>query len=149
MAKGKYAEWLHPDKLLQLTGWARDGLTDVQIAHNMGINVATLYRWKSDHGAIREAIKEGKKPVDLMVENAMLKHALGYSYDEVTTEVYKRDGKTETHRKVTTKHVPPNTASGIYWLNNRCRDKWRQRPDRAEQAEPDDKLDSVLNGLLE
>ena len=32
MAKGKYAEWLEPDGLLRLEGWARDGLTDEQIA---------------------------------------------------------------------------------------------------------------------
>ena len=31
MAKGKYQEWLEPDGLLKLEGWARDGLTDEQI----------------------------------------------------------------------------------------------------------------------
>ena len=46
MAKGKYQQWLEPDSLIKLEGWARDGLTDEQIAHNMGINVSTLYVWK-------------------------------------------------------------------------------------------------------
>lgn len=36
MAKGKYQEWLEPEGLLKLEGWARDGLTDEQIAQNMG-----------------------------------------------------------------------------------------------------------------
>ena len=45
MAKGKYQEWLEPDGLLKLEGYARDGLTDEQIAKNMGINVATLYKY--------------------------------------------------------------------------------------------------------
>lgn len=30
MAKGKYREWLTPEDLLKLEGWARDGLTDEQ-----------------------------------------------------------------------------------------------------------------------
>ena len=46
MAKGKYQEWLEPDGLLLLEGWARDGLSDEQIAHNMGIVTSTLYDWK-------------------------------------------------------------------------------------------------------
>lgn len=28
MAKGKYEYWLTPEGLLQLEGWARDGLTE-------------------------------------------------------------------------------------------------------------------------
>ena len=36
MAKGKYEKWLKEDNLLLLEGWARDGLTDEQIAKNIG-----------------------------------------------------------------------------------------------------------------
>lgn len=34
MAKGKYSRWLERDGLTMLEGWARDGLSDEQIAHN-------------------------------------------------------------------------------------------------------------------
>ena len=54
MAKGKYQKWLEPDGLLLLKGWARDGLTDEQIAHNMGITAKTLYEWKKLYSDIRE-----------------------------------------------------------------------------------------------
>lgn len=37
MAKGKYQKWLEPESLILLEGWARDGLTDKQIAKNIGI----------------------------------------------------------------------------------------------------------------
>ena len=57
MAKGKYQEWLTEEGLLQLESWARDGLTDEQIAHNMGICVATLYNWKSKYLEILESLK--------------------------------------------------------------------------------------------
>ena len=46
MAKGKYQEWLEPEGLLKIEGWARDGLTDEQIANNIGISVSCLNNWK-------------------------------------------------------------------------------------------------------
>lgn len=47
MAKGKYEYWLTKEGLMLLEGWARDGLTDEQIANNCGITASTLYDWKS------------------------------------------------------------------------------------------------------
>ena len=32
MAKGKYHEWLKPEGLTRIQGWAMDGLTDEEIA---------------------------------------------------------------------------------------------------------------------
>lgn len=82
MAKGKYEYWLTPEGLLKLEAWARDGLTDEQIAQNMDIDSATLYRWKKRYCKICESLKRGKEIVDIQVENALLKRALGYSYNE-------------------------------------------------------------------
>lgn len=82
MAKGKYEYWLTSEGLLKLEGWARRGLTDEQIALNIGITAKTLYEWKNKYSEICEALKKGKEVVDIMVENALLKRALGYSYTE-------------------------------------------------------------------
>lgn len=46
MAKGKYEYWLTDEGLLLIGGWAKSGLTDEQIAHNMGICRDTLIQWK-------------------------------------------------------------------------------------------------------
>lgn len=78
MAKGKYEYWLTPEGLLKLEGWARDGLTDEQIAENMGINKATLYRWKEKYCDICDTLKRGKEVVDLQVENALLNSKAGW-----------------------------------------------------------------------
>ena len=43
MAKGKYHDWLTEDGLLQLKGWARDGLDDKEIADKIGIGRTTFY----------------------------------------------------------------------------------------------------------
>ena len=83
MAKGKYEYWLTPEGLLKIEGWARDGLTDEQIASNIGITAKTLYEWKKRFGDICESLKKGKEVVDRQVENALLKRALGYEYEEI------------------------------------------------------------------
>ena len=46
MAKGKYEYWLTSEGLLKLSAWARDGLTEEQIAQNMRIHRDTLNEWK-------------------------------------------------------------------------------------------------------
>lgn len=122
MAKGKYHEWITPEGLAVLEGWARDGLTDEQIAHNMGINVATLYRYKNDHSEIREALKKGKEVVDRYVENALLKRALGFRYVEET--VTQKGEVVEVER-----YEPPHPTSIMFWLKNRKPDQWRDKRD--------------------
>lgn len=140
MAKGKYADWITEDGLLLLEGWARDGLTDEQIAHNIGINVKTLWDWKVRFDPICNAIKKGKAPVDIQVENALLKRALGYEYEEVTTEITetpyidkrgKERVRKQKHVKKTKKIVLPDTTAQIFWLKNRRPDKWRDKREEA------------------
>lgn len=124
----KIDEWLEQDKLILLEGWARDGLTEEQIAKNMGISVKTLYNWKTDNLPILQALKKGKEVVDIEVENALLKRALGYNYDEVTYE-----NGIETKR--VTKQVAPDTTAQIFWLKNRKPDKWRDKVVDTENEE--------------
>ena len=139
MAKGKYEYWLTPEGLLKIEGWARDGLTDEHIANSMGVNKATLYRWKEKYCDICNALKRGKEVVDRQVENALLKRALGYTYEEITYE-----GGVETKRVV--KEVVPDTTAQIFWLKNRKPDKWRDKPGYEDTSELD-KLDAILKGL--
>lgn len=142
MAKGKYHEWLSEDGLIKIQGWARDGLIDEQIAHNMGITTKTLYEWKNKYGEISEALKKGKEVIDRQVENALLKRALGYAYDETTYE----DG-VETKR--VTKEVAPDTTAQIFWLKNRKPAEWR---DKIEQQQTvtiqDDGFLDALKGTI-
>lgn len=121
MAKGKASEWLDDDKLLLLQGWARDGLSDEQIAENMGISVRTLYRWKNEFCQICHALKKGKDAADREIENALFKRAKGYDYEEVREET--KDGKT-VKRIVITKHIPGDTTAQIFWLKNRKPEYW-------------------------
>ena len=125
MAGGKYQEWLTDEGLLKIEGWARDGLTDKQIAHNIGVNEATLNRWKSAHAPILQALKRGKEVIDREVENALLKRALGYSYNEVTQEANEHGDMSIT--KIVTKQVAPDTTAQIFWLRNRKGMVWSNK----------------------
>lgn len=124
MATGKYQKWLEQENLIKLEAWARDGLTDEQIASNMGITAKTLYEWKKKFCEICDALKRGKEVVDIQVENALLKRALGYEYNEIS-EKYEYGVLTE--RKVTKKQVVPDTTAQIFWLKNRKPEEWRDK----------------------
>ena len=115
MAKEKYQKWLEKENLILLEGWARDGLTDEQIAKNMGISYSTLKDWKNKYSAISAALKKGKEVVDFQVENALLSSAL--------------EG---------------NTTAQIFWLKNRRPDKWRDKQKEDKNAEALERLDNIL-----
>lgn len=147
MAKGKYEYWLTPEGLLKLEGWARDGLTDEQIAGNIGISRSTLNQWKDKYPDISDTLKRGKEVVDLQVENALLKRALGYEYEEVSE---KYESGTLIEKKVTKKQVVPDTTAQIFWLKNRRPDKWKDKQDvqvSGELKEEQTKLDDLIRQI--
>lgn len=128
MAKGKYEYWLTPEGLIKLEGWARDGLTDEQIASNMGIRRETLIDWKKKYPNISNTLKRGKEVVDYEVENALLKRALGYTVKE---EKLTKDGEVvELERE-----VPGDVTAQIFWLKNRKPDAWRDKPEETKVQE--------------
>ena len=132
--KGTYDEWLTDDGLLQIQGWARDGLTEQQIAHNMGIGLTTLKDWKNKFPSILTAIKKGKAPVDLEVENALLKRALGYDYEETITEIEEMvEGRQKKHVRKIKKHMAPDVTAQIFWLKNRRPGRWRDKIEAAPE----------------
>lgn len=130
--------WITPDGLLCIEGWAREGLKDKQIAKDkIGIGETTFCAWKNKYPEIVEALNKGKAPVDFKVENQALKSALGY------TVTIKKPIKVRTKKQLKDKglieeehieyveeeiYVPPVPALIIYWLKNRKPDKWKDRP---------------------
>lgn len=98
MAKTTYKDWEADEKILLLQGWARNGLTNEQIASNMDIVVSTLWEWRKKSPKISNALKIGKDEADIQVENALYKAAL--------------EG---------------NTTAMIFWLKNRKSKEWRDK----------------------
>ncbi len=119
--KSKYETSIR-HKLILVEGWARNGLTDDQIAKNLGIHPSTLYDYKNKYPKFSESLKKGKEVIDFEVENALLKSALGYEYKEQTVT---RDGDIVTIKK----QQAPNTTAQIFWLKNRKPKDWRDKQD--------------------
>lgn len=129
---GKYGAWIAPEGLLKIQGWARDGLSDKQIAHNIGITQTTFYEWQKRFPELSEALKKGKEVVDREVENALLKRAMGYDTVEEIEEPVRDEATGETRMQVTrriTKKVAPDVTAQIFWLKNRKPDEFRDKRD--------------------
>ncbi|AJA42648.1 terminase small subunit (endogenous virus) [Clostridium phage phiCT9441A] len=137
MAKSKY-ETNVKDKLILVEGWARNGLTDEQIAKNLGIGLTTFYKYKKEHSELSEALKNGKEVIDFEVENALLKKALGFKervqkafkIKNVEYDNGKRVRETEEVILVDEEqYTPPDTTAQIFWLKNRKPEEWRDKRD--------------------
>lgn len=128
----KINDWLENDKLILLEGWARSGLTDEQIAKNIGIATSTFYEWKKKEIEFSEALKKGKEVIDFEVENALLKKALGYTIT-IKEEKLDKDGCIHTLEKDV--HIPPDTTAQIFWLKNRKPNNWKDRVETDEDKE--------------
>lgn len=128
MAKSKWNQI--KEKLLLVESWTRDGLTDEQIANNLGISKDTFYKYKKEHTDFSDSLKRGKEIVDYQVENALLKRALGYQYKETTIERVYNTEKEKYEMVVTkevVKEVQPDTTAQIFWLKNRKPKEWRDK----------------------
>ncbi|KHD34352.1 hypothetical protein NL50_17325 [Clostridium acetobutylicum] len=126
MAKSKWNKV--KDKLILVEGWARDGLTEEQIAHNLGIGRTTLNDYKNKYPSFMNALKKGKEVIDMEVENALLKSALGFKYKEEAITNKGEVVEVERYEK-------PNTTAIIFWLKNRQKTKWRDKQDIEHSGE--------------
>ena len=143
MAVGDYNSivdtWLEEENLMLLECWARDGYTYQDIANKIGINPKTLSVWRKEYPEINEALRKGREIVDYMVENALLKSALGYKTREVKVTTIMRYGKVvETQKEVTEKDQAPNVTAAQVWLYNRCPDKWKKNRDNLIELNEED-----------
>ena len=118
MAKSKWEEV--KNKLTLVEGWARDGLTNEQIAENLNIGKTTFYKMLKEYPELSEHLKKVKEVVDYEVENALLKNALS-----------------------------GNITAQIFWLKNRKPKQWKDKVEVEDESNKEtlDKLDEVLKGL--
>ena len=92
--KSKY----NPGMIPAVEMWARDGLTEEEIARKLGVGHTAFNVWKNKHAEFVEALKTSKETADARVEKALYTKAL--------------DG---------------DTTAQIFWLKNRQPGKWRDK----------------------
>lgn len=131
--------------------WAREGCTDEQIYKKLGISHDAFYKYLDRYDEFAEALKRGRKPVDFEVENALLKRAMGYDYEEVHQEIYIDSNGKETRkiRKIK-KHYPPDVTAAIFWIVNRASHRWRSiNKDGDNAGNFDERLAEIAAALRE
>ena len=107
------------DKLILVEGWARDGLTNEQIAEKLNIGKTTFYKLLKEHPELSELLKKGKENIDYQVENALLQNALN-----------------------------GNITAQIFWLKNRRPSKWKDKQEVSNSDELT-KVEQLLNKIKE
>lgn len=91
MAKAEYKKWQEPDNLIKLQGWARDGLTNEQIAQKIGVRRETISVWCSKYPNIANALKKGKEVIDYEIENSLISTMKKHKIKTTTYKMVKKD----------------------------------------------------------
>lgn len=127
MAKKSKYEELVKDKLDTIEGLYREGWTLAAIANFLGISERTLCNYKNQYPELAEALKRGNDDAVYAVENALLRSALGYTYEE---EELLKNGVVATVQK----YAKPNVNAQIFFLKNRAKNRWRDKVDHEVDA---------------
>jgi hypothetical protein len=124
--KGLYRDWVEGEGLDAIYKWAKFGLSDEQIAHNIGLkSPSTFYEWKKRFPKFSEAIKKGRAVSNIELENAMYDMATGKCYEETTRMILDvKTGKPIRIEKIT-KKLPPNPTMQIFLAKNRMPDRYK------------------------
>lgn len=119
------------------------GATDDDLADFFGVSDRTITRWAIVYEDFCRSIKIGKAASDDRVERSLFRRATGYTYDAV--KIFMPGGAQEPVYAPYREHVPPDTGAMIFWLKNRRRGEWRDKPD--EQGSDNTLTIRVIGGL--
>lgn len=127
------SKWPQVEARLDLVEkWARDGLSNKQIATNLGISKSVLYLYQKAHSDFLDSIKRGREPFLAEVENALVKRALGFQYEESKKYIKETDCEVTCYIEKTEKYLPPSVGACSILLKNKDRGNWSDNPVQAD-----------------
>ena len=125
------------NRLIEVEDWARNGLTDEQIAKNLGVAYSTLREYRNKYSALSAAMRKGKNLVDAEVESSFFKMTTGFVKKikkpiKIKETFYGENGKKikEEEKIVMVEEeifVPPNVTAQMFCLRNRRPDNWKEK----------------------
>lgn len=118
------------------------GLTDEEMANVFDVARSTFYEWKNVYQEFSDAIIRGKDQADAIVAKSLFKRATGYRHKAV--KIMQHMGEAIEVDYV--ERYPPDTMACIYWLNNRQRKNWTQKPvsDGSDEPPPPTKVEITV-----
>jgi hypothetical protein len=72
-------------RLSEIRDWCMEGKTNEEMCVLLGISPDSWYTYMKQHSELNDIVTAGKSVIDNRVENAVLKTALGFEYEEIKT----------------------------------------------------------------
>lgn len=122
------------DNFPQIEKWLKNGVTEKQIAKNLGIAMSSWSLYKNQYSELTELIKRSRETVIEDLRGALLKKALGFVYEEQKTYI-KTDmetGRETKYTEITKKYSVPDVAAINLSLKNYDKENWANDPQLLE-----------------
>lgn len=107
----------------EIEAWAREGLTETEMCASLHISRTSWLKYKSEYPELQQAIDTGYAHSIKKVEAALFKAAVGYTFDEVTTEL--RTDSKGVSKMVETKRVRKDIQPNVTAIMNILKNKGR------------------------
>lgn len=104
--------------------FAKEGLTDIEIAQRLGVGEVVINAWKQEDPAFDEALKKGKALADQKVEMNLYKIALADP------------------------PMPQTVTAIIFWLKNRKKEQWREKTELEHTGTVKHEMESISDDTL-
>lgn len=115
--KHKYETHVKPH-FKDIGKWLNGGASEKQVAEALGISYASFNNYKRDYPELRELCEKPRVGVILELRSALVKRALGFTYEEKKQYITEDDeGGKKKHTEITTKQALPDTTAIFGALN--------------------------------
>lgn len=137
--RNKWESHVEP-RLEEIEAWARDGVSDKQIAKNLGVAYSTFREYARKHPALSALLARTKDYVDnVVVVSAYLRRITGYDTTEVRREYVWTSledgdrGRVLVKETEQTRHIPGDPRAAEFWLSRRQGELWPAKVTTAEE----------------
>ena len=115
------------------------GATNAELAEVFDVAPRTIDNWIAHHPDFAAAVRKGRKRPDAKVAASLYARAIGFQHKVERTFLCRGEPRTFS----ITVSYPPDTQACIFWLRNRRRVDWRDRP--PEPASPSEDEFALLD----
>lgn len=141
-------EWVSENGLMEYGGAKLK-----EFCSHFCIDNKTYYNWleNSDFSdAIKKAKEDFKNGLERNVVSSLARSAIGYEYEQVSSEYY-MEGKKKKLKKEVRKNVrvEPNVGAGIFLLTNLAPDRWKNKQNTEHSGEVSTGLTVVVKNQEE
>ena len=126
---------------------SREGMRMADMAEQCGITTRELGIWRSRYQVIDDAITEGHRGAQAIIENALFESAMGLGTVVETVHIQGSDnkgGKYEEDR-IIVKQRAPDPRAQMFILKNIAPDRWKEK----QEIKSDHDLNIVWNEVIQ